>query len=110
MDFRNKKEKEIPISCIYIIYCKDLSIPYEYVGKTTNLTHRMTIHKASVNNKKATNYHLKLYEVIRNTGGYQNWEYNILEICNDKKKLTELEKKWIKQFEPFLNVQQSLKV
>ena len=103
MDFPIQ-EKEAPISCIYIIFCKDLSVPFEYVGRTTNLSHRMHAHKCAIENTKHTNYHLKLYEAIRSTGGFVNWEYNVLELCKNKQDLVKLERKWIKHLNPVLNI------
>jgi hypothetical protein len=64
---------------------------------------RMATHKGTINNQKATNYHLKLYEKMRETGGFANWEYNILEKCDDFNKLKELETNWIDKLEPTLN-------
>lgn len=56
---------------IYKIYCKDDTIKDMYVGHTTNFVKRKYSHKtmcANVNNK------LKIYKIIRENGGWDNWE------------------------------------
>ena len=55
---------------IYKIYCKDSSINDLYVGHTTNFTKRKYQHKLSCNNGKK----LKIYDVIRSNGGWDNWD------------------------------------
>ena len=68
---------------IYKIYCNDNSISDVYVGHTTNFTNRKTQHKLSCNN---LNNKFKLYDTIRQNGGWNNW--NMVEIaeynCKDK--------------------------
>ena len=51
-----------------------------YVGHTTNFVQRKQTHKQSCNN----NYNCKLYNVIRNNGGWDNWEMIMLEFFNCK--------------------------
>jgi hypothetical protein len=68
---------------IYKIYCNDKTINDVYVGHTTNFTKRKHQHKlcsSNLNNK------LKIYNTIRQNGGWDNW--NMFEIakynCKDK--------------------------
>jgi hypothetical protein len=61
---------------IYKIYCKNNSISDFYVGHTTNFIKRKHEHKISYN--KSSNK-LKIYETIRNNGGWENWD--IVEIA-----------------------------
>lgn len=56
---------------IYKIYCKDVSVTDIYVGHTTNFIQRKYIHKASCKNLKNN---LKIYNVIRCNGGWENWD------------------------------------
>jgi hypothetical protein len=56
---------------IYKIYCKDISIDDVYVGHTTNFSKRKYQHKASCNN---LNKKLKIYNIIRKNGGWENWD------------------------------------
>ena len=70
---------------IYKITCKDSTITDVYVGHTTNFVQRKHAHKQSCINEKSTNYGLKLYEVIRNNGGWLNWKMEIINYfdCKD---------------------------
>ena len=54
---------------IYKIYCKDKSITDVYVGHTTNFPQRKYQHK--ICSKKDN---VKLYNIIRENGGWENWE------------------------------------
>jgi hypothetical protein len=56
---------------IYKIYCKDISIDDVYVGHTTNFSQRKYQHKISCNN---LNNKLKIYNTIREHGGWENWD------------------------------------
>lgn len=60
----------------YKIAIKDTK--YCYIGSTTNLNRRLNSHKNSCHNYLQPNYHFKLYEVIREHGGWQNVEYSIV--------------------------------
>ena len=61
---------------IYKIYCKDEYITDIYVGHTTNFIQRKSTHKAACNNQKND---LKIYKIIRENGGWNNW--NMIEIA-----------------------------
>ena len=67
---------------IYKIYCNDSAITDTYVGHTTNFVVRKYSHKNACNNSKNV---LKIYKIIRENGGWDNW--NMVEIakynCND---------------------------
>ena len=56
---------------IYKIHCKDSSISDIYVGHTTNFFQRKYSHKIACRNLKNN---LKIYEIIRNNGGWENWD------------------------------------
>jgi len=95
--------------CIYIWYCKDLDVTEEYVGKSQNMINRMISHKRSTTIKDESS-DTKLYNFIRDHGGYERWEFNILETMpvdlasNQRSKwLREREKWWIERLEPKLN-------
>jgi hypothetical protein len=70
---------------IYKIVCNNLEITDSYVGSTTQFTKRKTLHKSNCNNEKSREYHFKLYQTIRDNGGWENWK--MLEIekfpCKD---------------------------
>jgi hypothetical protein len=64
---------------IYKICCKNESINELYVGHTTNFVQRKSQHKQGsydVSNK------CKLYETIRNNGGWDNWNMEIIDFKN----------------------------
>ena len=56
---------------IYKIYCKDQNISDLYVGHTTNFTKRKCLHKRDYIN---LNKKLKIYNIIRDNGGWDNWD------------------------------------
>jgi hypothetical protein len=62
----------------YKISCKDTSITDLYIGHTTNFVQRKSGHKRGCNNPKCASYHLKLYNVIRQHGGWTNWRMDII--------------------------------
>jgi hypothetical protein len=66
---------------IYKITCKDSNVTDVYVGHTTNFVQKKYAHKKNCNNDKTVN-HSKLYEVIRNNGGWQNWNMEIINLYN----------------------------
>ena len=67
---------------IYTITCKDQTITDVYVGHTVNFVQRKHAHKQSCVNTKCVNYKCKLYEVIRNNGGWDNWKMEIVDFFN----------------------------
>ena len=87
-----KVEIDYSNTIIYKIICKDKNIKELYVGHTTNFIQRKHAHKQSCNNMKSSNYKYKLYNIIRNNGGWSNWELIILEILSCKNKIEALTK------------------
>lgn len=63
---------------IYRIYCNNPENKDLYVGHTTNFVQRKHNHKQSCMNSKSPCYNLKLYQVIRSNGGWDNWTMEIL--------------------------------
>jgi len=66
-----KKDVDYSNTIIYKICCKDESITDVYVGHTTNFIQRKYAHKIASNNLNNT---LKIYNVIRLNGGWENWD------------------------------------
>ena len=64
----------------YKIQSKDVNITDTYVGKTKNLKKRESYHKHTCNNQNSNYYNLKLYQFIRNNGGWNN--FTLTEISN----------------------------
>ena len=54
---------------IYKIFCNDATVTDLYVGHTTNFIKRKYQHKVLCNSDKK----LKLYDIIRQNGGWDNW-------------------------------------
>jgi len=72
--------------CIYKIeHIDDDSLVY--VGNTTHFEKRKCKHKNACNNVKSKYYHLKVYQMIRENGGWD--EFKMIEVekykCNDKR-------------------------
>jgi len=71
---------------IYKIVCNDLNIRDVYVGQTTNFINRKAKHKSDCNNPNSKSYNFKIYNSIRNNGGWLNWsmiEIEKFQDCND---------------------------
>jgi len=64
---------------IYKIVCNDESVTECYVGHTTNFVRRKYCHKTNCNIPKMKQYNVKLYQIIRKHGGWNN--FNMLPIC-----------------------------
>jgi hypothetical protein len=79
-----KHEIDYSNTIIYKITCKDSIVSDLYVGHTTNFVQRKHAHKQSCINEKSLNYKCKLYEVIRNNGGWINWNMEIINFFNCK--------------------------
>ena len=67
---------------IYKITCNDDTIKDVYVGHTTNFVQRKYAHKQCCLNNNLNK--CKLYEVIRNNGGWNNWTMEIVNFFNCK--------------------------
>ena len=71
-----KVEIDYSNTIIYKIICKDPNVKDIYVGHTTNFVQRKYHHKYSSYKDKC-----KLYQVIRNNGGWKNWTMEIVDFC-----------------------------
>jgi hypothetical protein len=86
---------------IYKIVCNDLNVKDIYVGSTTDFTKRKNKHKSCCD----TNSSYKIYEIIRDNGGWKNW--TMLEIekfsCKDGNESRTRERYWLEQLQATLN-------
>jgi hypothetical protein len=64
---------------IYKIVCNDVSITDFYVGSTSNIRNRKCDHKSNCNNENSKKYNIKIYQTIRENGGWDNWRMVVLE-------------------------------
>ena len=80
-----KNEIDYSNTIIYKILCKNPNVTDVYVGHTTNFVQREFSHKQGCININSSNYNCKLYEVIRNNGGWSNWDMIIVQFfkCNN---------------------------
>jgi hypothetical protein len=75
-----------------------------YVGSTIEFDNRMIKHKNRCNNEKDKNYHLKVYQYIRENGGWNDVEIIIIETNKcDKCEALDLETKFMLSFDADLN-------
>lgn len=90
---------------IYKLCCNDTDIKDEYVGSTTDFTERKRTHKVQCNNPNSGGYHFKVYQFIRNNGGFENWSMIQIEKfpCESKRELETRERYWIETLESKLN-------
>lgn len=64
---------------IYKICCKDPNIKELYVGSTSSYARRIQSHKTAVINPSNMAHNYPVYKVIRENGGWDNWEHSIIE-------------------------------
>lgn len=76
-----------------------------YVGSTTDFINRKSHHKSSCNNEKDKQYNIKLYKMIRENGGFDEFKCMIIcEFpCNTKTELLIEEEKYRKELQATLN-------
>lgn len=72
------KRDDYSNTIIYKITCKDPNIKDIYVGHTINFVQRKRAHKQNCISDKSPSYKCKLYETIRNNGGWSNWTMTII--------------------------------
>jgi hypothetical protein len=79
-----KVEIDYSNTIIYKITCKDPNVKDAYVGHTTNFVQRKHNHKQNCNDVKNPTP-CKLYQVIRDNGGWNNWKMEIVSFfeCKD---------------------------
>jgi GIY-YIG catalytic domain len=93
---------------IYKIVCKDITNTSVYIGHTTNFIKRKTQHKDccryEFKNKKNNT---KIYETIKNNGGWDNWDMVEIEKfpCLDGNEARARERYWYELHESKLNTQ-----
>ena len=91
---------------IYKIVCDDLNVKDCYVGHTINMTKRKCWHKSSCNNEKNKNHNLKIYQIIRQNGGWGNWSMLLIETfpCKDKHEARKRERELYEELDAKMNM------
>ena len=101
----SKKPLNFSKTIIYKIVCRDLDTKDLYVGHTINWKDRKSKHKKSCNNIRDKRHNCKVYEFIRDNGGWDNW--CMIEIekypCNDVNEARSRERHWIELLDARLN-------
>lgn len=89
----------------YKIFCKDLSVKELYIGHTTNFVQRKHSHKQGCINPKSANYKCKLYKVIRDNMGWDNWTMEIIAFhnCEDLYSAKKQEQHYFEEYKATLN-------
>ena len=97
-----RKPTDYSRTVIYKIVCNDLSITDVYVGHTTDFIKRKCKHKSETIKNR-----IKLYETIRQNGGWEN--YSMIEIekypCIDSNEARSRERYWYEVLKANLNTQ-----
>ena len=70
---------------IYKLYNPDCD--FIYVGSTRDMTARKNTHKSRCNNVNDKKYNLKVYKIIREHDGFENWFMVLLEVMPNVTKL-----------------------
>ena len=101
-----KKDMDWSKLVVYKICCKDLNISDIYIGSTCNLVQRRYCHKTTCNNIKSKGYNTKIYQFIRENGGWNNW--SVIEIdkcpCLDFEEAAKIERYYIETLNATLNI------
>ena len=90
---------------IYKIFCDDKKITDEYIGYTTNFTHRKNYHKNTCKNDANIKHNNILYETIRKYGGWDNWNMEKIATFNlpNQNAAKQKEQEYINMFKPTIN-------
>lgn len=91
---------------IYKIVCNDMTVNDLYIGSTTNFIKRKGQHRRNCNNENYSHYNYKIYQIIRNNGGWENW--SMIEIekfpCNNSNESRLRERYYLELLQASMNV------
>lgn len=93
--------------CIYLIkHNQDFNDENVYIGSCCNFTRRKCDHKKVCNNPNDKRHNLKIYQTIRENGGWDNWVMIKLHNfpCNEKHELNLEERRVIDLYQSKLNM------
>jgi len=93
-----------PIS-FYKFVCDDENVVSTYVGHTANFTRRKSGHKTACTNDGTKAYNLKVYQIMRENGGWNNWKMIEIksQLCDNKRHADRIEQELIDQYKAELN-------
>ena len=99
------KAKNFENCIIYKLVCLDTTYPEVYVGSTTCFKQRKFQHKSDCNNENAKSYNYKVYQYVREHGGFDN--FTMIEIekyaCENNRQLEAREEYFRKELHATLN-------
>jgi hypothetical protein len=100
-----KSDIDYSNTIFYKLTCKDSNVKDIYVGHTTNFVQRKYVHKQNCIHEHSTNHKCKLYEVIRENGGWSNWQMDIINVheCIDHHHAKTIEKEYYTTLNVTLN-------
>ena len=100
-----KKATDYSKSFIYKLCSKDTTIKEVYIGSSTNFIQRKGLHKHSCNNENSPKYNYKVYQFIRDHGGWDNFDMVLIEYfpCENGLELGRQEEHWRQQLSASLN-------
>jgi hypothetical protein len=92
-------------SRIYKIWCDIEGIDEFYIGSTVDFKDRCRRHLNCYNSNNPKKSNLKVYEYIRNNGGFENFYIHVIKkvSCNNDTELRMIEQKYIDELKPTLN-------
>jgi hypothetical protein len=90
---------------IYKIVCNDTECKSIYIGSTISFKHRKSKHKSDCTNENKKSYNLKIYQSIRDNGGWDNWQMILVEYypCETKLELEKREREIYEELKADLN-------
>ena len=105
----NKIDYTITPISFYRFVCEDENITSTYVGHTSNFTRRKNEHKSRCNSEKSKRHNLKIYQTIRENGGWDNWRMIEIknQLCESKRHAEQIEQELLDQYKAKLNSQKA---
>ena len=90
---------------MYKLVCKDLNVKDIYVGSTTNFIERKARHRNNCKNPSNQTYNIKVYQMIRNNGGWDNWDMIQIEAfpCENGNEARARERYWYETLQASMN-------
>lgn len=90
----------------YKFVCNDPEIKSSYVGSTVDFTKRKNYHKEYYNNPNSKEHHRKIYQTIRENGGWSEWRMIEIEkrLVKDKREAQRIEQEWIEKLQANMNM------
>ena len=93
----------------YQFVCKNGGVSNTYVGGTVSWRARKNKHKSCCNNLNSPAYNLKVYQIIRANGGYDNWLMIEIhkQLCSDKRDSERVEQSLMNKLSSDMNTKKA---